>query len=371
MANQTYKCLNCGGELNWDPASQKLKCPYCGSEFDLSVFEQKEEKAKQDIRDKTYEKGASAEESGQTRSTDDTEVRPEDLRVYKCSVCGAEVITDKTTVATSCAFCGNPVILEENLDTQFHPDAIIPFRISREEIKGLYTQYLKSRPFTPRDFYTDAHIQKIKGIYVPFWLYDMPMEGQLHGTGERVSSYSDSNYIYTKHDVFEVEREGTLQIDSLPVDASSKMPDEAVDSIEPFDYKDLAPFKMAYMPGFFAERYDEDASFCSSRALKRAGQTTVEMLRGTVTGYSSVTVTGSSTGVLGGEKGVRSRYVLMPVYLLYTKYKGKDYLFSMNGQTGKAVGNVPIDGKRAALFWLIRFPIVLTAALLINLLIFA
>ncbi|MGN0362646.1 MAG: hypothetical protein ACI4ET_07380 [Bilifractor sp.] len=369
MANQTYKCPNCGGELNWDPASQKLKCPYCGSSFDPSVFEQKEEEADQSIREKTYEKGTSAAEAGERQATDDTGVKPEDLRVYKCSVCGAEIITDKTTVATSCAFCGNPVILEENLDTLFRPDAVIPFHIGKDEIKNLYMQYLKKRPFTPKNFYTDAHIQKIKGIYTPFWLYDMPMEGELHGTGERLSTWSDNEYIYTKHDVYAIDRQGDLQIDKLPVDASSKMPDAAVDSIEPFHYQDLVPFKMAYMPGFFAERYDEDASFCSTRALKRAEKTTEDMLRRTVQGYSSLTVTAGSH-VKGGNSNLQSRYVLMPVYLLYTRYKDKDYLFSMNGQTGKAVGNVPISGKKVALFWLIRFPIIFVIVMLINFFLF-
>ena len=41
-------------------------------------------------------------------------------------------------------------------------------------------------------------------------------------------------------------------------------------------------------------------------------------------------------------------YVMLPVWLLYTSYHGKDYLFAMNGQTGKMVGDLPLSWLRAA-----------------------
>ena len=46
-----------------------------------------------------------------------------------------------------------------------------------------------------------------------------------------------------------------------------------------------------------------------------------------------------------------AKYALYPVWLLNTSYKGEKYTFAMNGQTGKFIGNLPVDnGKLAALF---------------------
>ena len=33
MSVVSYKCPNCGGDLSFDPESQRLKCEYCFSDF--------------------------------------------------------------------------------------------------------------------------------------------------------------------------------------------------------------------------------------------------------------------------------------------------------------------------------------------------
>ena len=373
MANTTYTCPVCGGTLEWSPMIRKLKCPYCDSEFDPEAFEQQEQQAKEELEQQTYQHGMSAEETGSTQATDDTGVRPEDLRVYQCKTCGAEIVTDQTTMATACAFCGNPVVLTQQMDTTFRPKWIIPFRIDRRQVKDLYLKYIKSRPFTPASFFTEDHIEKIKGIYVPFWLYNVLMEGYLSANCERTSTVADARFIHTTHEVYHVERAGTMRLNRIPADASSKTPDEAMDSIEPFDLKDLTPFRMPYMAGYLAERYDEDANQCYRRAAVRARNTMERAMRGEVGGYNSVQMERLQIGerTIGARNVASSRtrsadgsvtitdadaeYALMPVYLLYTKYGGKDYLFAMNGQTGKAVGDVPVDSKKAGLFFLTRF----------------
>lgn len=37
------------------------------------------------------------------------------------------------------------------------------------------------------------------------------------------------------------------------------------------------------------------------------------------------------------------KYALYPVWLLNTIWNGKTYTFAMNGQTGKFVGDLPVD----------------------------
>ena len=67
-------------------------------------------------------------------------------------------------------------------------------------------------------------------------------------------------------------------------------------------------------------------------------------LRSTVTGYTTCTPETQTVRIRRGQV----QYALLPVWMLHTKWKGKDYLFSMNGQTGKLTGDLPVSWGR---FW--------------------
>lgn len=363
MANQTFKCKNCGGELVWNPSAQKLKCPYCGSEYDLSEFGKQDEQLKEELDQDTYDKGENASESGETTATDDTRIDPADLRIYKCSTCGAEVVTDKTTMASVCAFCGSPITLAEQMDTNFRPKWIIPFKVSPDQVKNQYRNLIKGMPFAPKQFSDKNQIEKIKGVYLPFWLYSFREEGSMQAMAERLTVRDSPKYTVTTHHVFQIEREAEADFRGLPVDASSRTPDDIMDSIEPFNYQEMVPFKLPYLAGYMAERYDQDEKFCFPRAGKRAENTMAGSLRASAAGYNTVTVTNLQTRM---EGGYQSDYALIPVYLLFTKYQGKNYLYAVNGETGKAVGDVPIAKGRMALFAGLTFAVSFAAALLID-----
>ena len=146
---------------------------------------------------------------------------------------------------------------------------------------------------------------------------------------------------------YEVQRAGTLPFSRVPVDASRKMPDDYMDSIEPFDYAGLKPFSTAYLPGFFADKFDVSIEESSSRADKRCRQSLSDALQGTARNgrpYTSVTPTGEDIHL--NRTGVH--YALLPVWMLNTRWNGKNYMFAMNGQTGRMVGDLPVDRKR---FW--------------------
>lgn len=343
MANQIYKCKTCGGDLAWDPTIQKLKCKYCDSEFSPEDYETQ--------NNDEYEKGQSTD----SQATDDSNINPDDLRMYKCSYCGAEIITDKTTMATTCIYCGNPVVLQEQLDTNFKPQYIIPFKVTKEEAENAYMKFA-NKIFTPKDFLSKRHIKKIKGVYIPFWLYDILVKGNVEIEGDKERQYSDSNYDYTEHNIYNVSRAGSAPFFKIPVDASSKTPNDAMDSVEPFDYEDLIPFTTSCLAGFLAERYDENPEDCKNRAEIRAKNSLINLLDSTVVGYTSKRTISSHAEILQNT----CSYALLPTYLLYTKYKGKDYLFAINGQTKKVCGNLPLSPKKVIFYILTRFLICYT-----------
>ena len=337
MANEIFKCKICGGQAKWDPEVQKVKCMFCDTEFELNEFETTPQT-------ENFEVGRDAQELGYVEATDDSSnVRPEDLRVYKCSYCGAEIVTDKTTAATNCVFCNNPVVIEEQLATEFKPKWVIPFKINPRDVEDMYLKYIK-KPFTPDSFLSREHIQKIKGVYVPFWLCDCEMEGTAKYKGANVKSWRQGDYDITETTYFNVLREGKLGFEMIPVDASTKMPDEHMDAIEPFNYKDLKPFSTAYLPGFLANKYDVSQEESMARISERAKNSIRTEMRNTVRGYAMVNTENESYNF--NSKSVK--YALLPVWMLSTKYKGENFLFAMNGQTGKLIGDLPVDKKK---FW--------------------
>jgi hypothetical protein len=184
-------------------------------------------------------------------------------------------------------------------------------------------------------------------MYVPFWLYDC--ECHFSGTyrATRKSHWSDSRYHYTKTDHYSLLREAEAEFKSIPVDGSSTLPDSIMESIEPFDFKQLVDFDTAYLSGYLAEKYDVDAASGRSRIKQRIENTMDQQARSSVYSYGGVYCAGKSVSVTHG----RERYVLLPVWMLYSKNRDKTYVFAMNGQTGKMTGVFPICPKKSALWF--------------------
>ena len=134
-----------------------------------------------------------------------------------------------------------------------------------------------------------------------------------------------------------------------------------MDAIEPFDYSDLKPFSTAYLPGFLADRYDEDDKKCAARVLTRMKNSTAAALHDTLGGYTGVQTLSEQID----SRTLEPHYALLPVWMLHTRWKEQDFLFAMNGQTGKLIGDLPVDkGRVAAWFAGISIPLMILTALI-------
>ena len=347
-----YQCPACTGPLHFVGASGKLACEYCGSNYEVAEIEalyaQKEEKAAaaQQEAEETGQSAPSADDGAWDTSgfSEDWGAEGDGMRAYSCPSCGAELICDETTAATSCPYCGNPTVVPGQFSGQLRPDFIIPFKLSKEDaVKALKSHY-KGKFFLPKSFTAENHLQEIQGIYVPFWMFDGEAEGNAHYEATRSHTYRSGDYEITETEHYDVYRAGMVNFEKIPVDASSKMPDDHMDSIEPYDYQELKPFSTAYLPGFLADKFDVTVEQCRQRADQRCEGTLSSALRNTVTGYHTCTLIHDSVNLKRGKV----HYALMPVWMLNTKWKGKDFLFAMNGQTGKLVGDLPVSWGR---FW--------------------
>ena len=358
MASQitNYKCPACTGPLHFVGASGMLECDFCGAKYGVAQIEAmyaEKEAAAVAATEKAEEKAeanrqklADMEAQGWDTSSlnNDWGAEADGLKAYNCPSCGAELICDASTAATSCPYCGNPTVVPGQFSGELRPDYIIPFRLSKEDaVKALKAHY-KGKIFLPGSFTKENHVQEIRGVYVPFWMFDGEAEGDAHYEATRSRSYVSGDYEITETEHYDVYRAGSVAFEMVPVDASSKMPDDHMDSIEPYDYEELNNFSTAYLPGFLADKYDVSVEESRERADARCEGTLVSALRASVTGYDTCVRLAGEANLKRGKV----HYALMPVWMLNTKWQGKDFLFAMNGQTGKMVGDLPVSWGK---FW--------------------
>lgn len=313
----TQNCPSCGSKLVFEPDSGFLKCSSCGSEYDPSMF---------DVL------------AALGNIEDDDEEDPDDPSLegsaeFICNSCGASVITDATTTATFCRFCGNPVVMGTRLTKRFRPELIIPFKVNRKSAESIFKQWASEHKYAPSDLTSSSTLKKLTGIYVPFWLVSSKALTQdymrntiLKPGGEKEHATSKAAAVFT--------------FNHIPFDGSKRINDNLMESIEPFDYSDMVDFEPAYLQGFYAERYD-----LSARNTDMAMRITDRI--NTYAGKAISDITGASLGDVHNEivkvklGDIKARYALLPVWFLKYDYEGKSYSFAINGQNGKAGGSAP------------------------------
>lgn len=341
---QEYKCPCCGGAIEFDSSLQKMKCPYCDTEFDMETLASYDAGLKDEQDSMEWETSAGGEwQEGEANG----------LRSYICRSCGGEIVGDANTAATSCPFCGNPVVMMGQFSGALRPDFVIPFKLDKNAAKAGLQKHLTGKRLLPKIFKDQNHIDEIKGMYVPFWLFDTDADARVRYRTTKLRCWNDSEYNYTETSHFLVHRGGSVGFEHVPVDGSSRMADDLMESIEPYDFSDAVGFQTAYLAGYFADKYDVGADESIERANERVKKSAEEAFASTVEGYDTVTAESSSVQLHGGK----AKYALYPVWILNTTWKGQKYTFAMNGQTGKFVGDLPVD-KAAARRW----KLILTAA---------
>ncbi|MBQ6654851.1 MAG: hypothetical protein IJM79_04935 [Erysipelotrichaceae bacterium] len=336
-----YKCPNCGGILVFDSSTQNLKCPFCHSEFDVDMIKQYDEDIAETVNN---ELSWTAQPDGEW-----SQQEKQNIREYVCKSCGGDIITDETTAASSCPYCGNPVVMVDQFRGSLRPDKVIPFKFSKQQAIQKYREHVSDKPLAPAAFKAEKHMQEIKGVYVPFWLYDADVHAKARYVATRTRSWSDHDYDYTETRYYNVFRDGDISFDDVPANGSSKMNTAMMESIEPFDMRQAVDFNMNYLAGYFADKFDITADESGKKANQRIRNTTANSIESTVSGYTSVREAGMHMRLLSEH----AKYCLLPVWLLVTTYNGKKYYFAMNGQTGKMIGDLPTDGSLYARYFAI------------------
>jgi len=332
---KSLKCLTCGGELKFNPTTQNLKCEWCDTEFTEAEI------GNVDNLDEAVDDTITSVES----------MSNDEIKVYRCKYCGAEVVTDNVTAASFCVYCQRPIVMEGQLSGGNKPSVVIPFKNTKDQALKTFKEYIKGKRFLPNEYVDNQNIEKLTGVYIPFWLYNGDVGFNVQGEADIITTRRSGDYSIKKIDTYRIAREGEIHIDNIPVDASSRTPDDVMDSIEPFDFAALTGFSTNYLSGFLAERYDEDEQKSYDRARVRFEGTAENKIKSSLTKYTTVRRSVDKKRV----DNVSSRYGLLPVWMLFSEFQSKKYIFAMNGQTGKLTGDLPVDSKKVTAYFFKMF----------------
>lgn len=326
MAVMTYKCPGCGGGLRFDAEKQIFVCDYCGKTYSKEEIEALNPDSQQEKTEKMY----NAEGEAQTTV------------LFVCPSCGAEIVTDETTAATYCFYCHNPVVLSGRLDREFLPRKVIPFAFDRDEAVKRFMKWIKTKKYVPKDFFSEKRVEKMTGVYFPYWLVDCDVDGAFDCKGTKIRVWCVGETEYTETSTYAISRAGGIHYEDITKCALKKLNKQLVESVQPFDGKGMLDFSPSYLLGFQAEKRDIERIELEKEVDANIRSYTEQKLAETVNGYGVLSERVTSAQV----KAIDWAYTLLPVWVLTYKKDDKQYFYAMNGQTGKINGELPVDTKK-------------------------
>ena len=317
-----YNCPNCAGNLVFDIASQKLKCEYCNTLLD--PYE--------------YQKSQDAEESDMFGVT-----------VYTCPQCGGEIMTTNVTAAGFCTYCGASTILDSRMRNEKRPAHIIPFTRTKEDCRKSYSSLVRRALFAPKEFRDPEFLDRFRGIYIPYWVYNYDFNGNLRLKGSK--SFRRGDYKITEH--YSMTGEVNARYHGLTQDASSSFDDTVAAAIAPFEAAKMQPFTPSILCGFYADAPDVGNEVYREQVLDSISQDSIERLSG-VPEYRKAgadmptaeefkkQLQGSSMNLSDEEPSC----AYLPVWFLTYRKNDRVAYAVMNGSTGKITADLPVDGRK-------------------------
>ena len=332
MAVFSYKCPNCDGDIQFEPKTQSFHCQYCLSDF-----------TKGEMDDIQAALKGEPKETKETKKEPPKQEKEEHIVEYSCPSCGAEIMTDETTAATFCYYCHNPVILSGRLGGSYRPDKLIPFMIDKEKAIAQFLQWTKKKYFIPKDFFSKEQIDKITGVYFPYWLVDSDLSAHMTAKATKVRVWRSGETEYTETQHYQIMRQGNLHFEDITKNALNKENSKLVNGVHPYDSSKIIDYSESYLSGFQAEKRNIESNAYVEEVNKDINKFTETLFKNTIKGYSTVISTGLTI------QGLKSHwdYTLFPAWIL--TYRGNDnktYYYSMNAQTGKVSGILPLSYKK-------------------------
>lgn len=344
---ETYlqiKCPNCGNpQVTFDEERGKLHCDYCDYTRDLP-------KENDEIRERPLHAGMAMNDVPRGLNIE--------AKVYHCESCGSERSIPGDQVGLTCPFCGSEAVNEGATETRvIQPAGLLPFAISKEDAYQKFKKWLGMGWFHPNNLSRLASLEKIQGVYLPFWTFDASTYSQWSAQAGyyyyETRYVTDANGNRRAQQVRKVRWEsvsGNFQhfFDDVLVIASQGVDQSLAHKVYPYDLTQLVNYDAHYLLGWETELYQHD--------IKDSYQTADQIMDGEIAQMIVRLIPGDTHRFLKirtQKDRLTYKHLLLPSWVAGYRYKGKVFQFLVNGQTGRIGGNKPLSA------WKITIAVVL------------
>lgn len=341
MSDRQFPCNSCGANLIFNPGQQKLGCPYCGSENEIAV---------EDVTIEENDFLAKLEELETNPSGADTI----DITEIKCAACAAEFSINPGETAGECPYCATTFVQQPHVETILKPEALLPFKVTRNEGKDKFGEWVSSLWFAPGKLKEYARTtEKLQGVYLAHWTYDTNTSTDYMGA--RGEYYWDTEY-YTDSEGKRQSRSvrktrwypasGRVHnaFDDILVVANDSLPRKYTEKLEPWDLQELIPYSEEYLSGFRSERYSVGLRQGFGMAQNQVDRVIEETVRRHIGGDTQRIHNRHSNWM-----DITYKYVLLPVWVSAYRYQDKVYRIVINARTGEVQGERPWSWVKIAM----------------------
>ncbi len=345
-------CANCGAELKYKPGSHQLACDYCGYE----EFIEGSKSSFEELELQHYLKVV-----GENAFTDT-------IQLLQCKNCGANQHAEEHYKSLHCVYCGEPLILEDAQEEGWIlPGALVPFQLDAQRARQIFKKWVDDLWFAPNTLKKAAlDPEGLHGLYVPYWTFDANLFASYQGQrgdyyyetqtyrsnkGKQTRQVRKTRWTYAS---------GTVEgfVDDILINASQRRSREIPSKITFWNLKDLVPFNSKFLSGFVTEKYTLSLKQGHHQSFQEAKKMAYTWIRRDIGGDAQRVAHADIK--LSKET---FKHVLLPVYISAYRYKGKEYQFYINGQTGAVTGTRPYSFWK--IFFLVVFILVIMALIAI------
>lgn len=333
-ATRTFPCSACGGQLVFDIASQKMRCPSCGT---YSSIKTPSTRVRSHDLQPAMQRLVGAEREYGT---------PAVIGRWEtvCQSCGGTTVFTDSLTATNCPYCATPIQRTDVHDApaRLPVDGMLPFRVDRDQARGIVEKWVAKRWFAPTDFKRYRRIGTFSSLYTAYFSYDAETDTWYEaerGDRIRVRTGTGSNARYETqtrwHRVSGKVYNNFADLTVLANDGTA-LNRTRITALEPWPIEQATAYSPQYIAGHFCRSYDHDAAAALPEAKEKMEATIQQAIRADIGGdVQRVHRFRTNWSYLG------FKHLLLPIWLLTVAFDGRLFQVYINGVTGKVAGDRP------------------------------
>jgi len=339
---ERHVCAECGGKGEWDPAKRMLVCPYCGSGFARVSPPPLSSSIQEHDLDEMLARLGEASSTVQTAE-----------RRVQCTHCHAILTRAAAHVGQSCDFCGSPEMLDyDDIAAPVRPESLLPAIVSKETAYHSLKSFLASKWFAPNDLKKRNLVDRIHGVYLPYWTFDSAAE--CPWTAESGTYYYVTVTDHGPNGQTRTRRERRVRwspasghvstfFDDILVHASRGLDPSILGKLEPFPTKNLVPYETRFVSGWDVEQYQIP--------LLQAARTGFGIMEGFLREMCAKQVPGDTYRNLRISPDFSNKtckHILCPIWIIAYQYRGKPFQGAINAVTGRTYARFPVSAWKVA-----------------------